>query len=488
MRTFGRLPAAALCVALSAAAACASPQEGGAPAPQPAAPAAAHRILPQSVDFVLADGMRVFLVPDHEVPLVSFEVRLAGGCVEDPPGREGAAALASAILTKGAGDRDTKAFDEAVELVGGQFASSVGPRWISVSAQFLKGDLDLALELLGDVLLRPRLDPAEFEKEKGLAIDGLAAARQEPQSLLGRYFSRWVYSGHAYERPFSGDEASLAALTLDDVRAAAGRHLSPRRAWLAVAGDFDPADMRKRLESAFGGWVQEQSETEPPVAQVPAWNGTSGGRVLLVDKADSIQTYFRFGNRGFDRSDPDYVARQAANSTLGGRFTSRLNKTLRTEKGFTYGAGSGFDDDRQGLFFVYSQGTDTSMTAECLPLADAIYRKFLEGGMTAEELAATKAYLRGQYGPGFETGEQQAGAILDLEFDGLSRDLVDGFLDELDSLTLEDVNRVIRERFPKALDWVVIGRADACRETAAKFGAVTECSITDPGFGPARPE
>lgn len=454
-----------------------------APAPTAAAaPAPAAKLLPASVDFTMPNGIRVFLVPDHEVPLVDFVLRVAGGTVEDPAGREGAAALLASLLTKGAGPRDTAAFREEVEVVGGVLDAGAAPRWISVSAQFLKGDVDLALELLGDVVMRPRLAAEEFAKEKGQAIDGLAAAREEPASLIGRYWARWIFGAHPFARPWSGDEASLEALTLDDVRAVAARQLAPQRAWLAVAGDFDPPEMRRKLEARFAGWkAPPGSSAATPVG---AWKATEGGRVLLVDKPDALQTYFILGNGGFDRRDPDHAARSVANCTLGERFTSRLNKVLRTEKGFTYGAFSRFDDARQGLFTISTQGTANGTTAECVPLAEGIYRAFLDGGLTAGDLASTKAFLRGQFGLGFETGAQQAAAILDLEFDGLSRDVVDTFLARVDAITLDEVNRVIRERFPRKLDWTAIGRADVCRPVFAKFGAVTECKVTDPGFGP----
>lgn len=478
--------AALAALALAACAVHPTSSAGADPAPSAgadtAAPAA-RAILPASTDFVLANGMRVFLVADHEVPLVGFALRFTGGTVEDPPGKEGTAALLAALLDKGAGDRDRERFQEDVEFVGGQFAASPAPRWLSLSAEFLKGDADLALELVGDAARRPRLDEAEFDKAKRMALDGLAVARQQPQQLMGRYWANWMFPGHPYARPYSGDEASVASLTLADVRAAAARLLAPQRAWLAVAGDFDPAEMRREIEARFGDWRPGESAAAP----VPAPAATAGGSVLLVDKPDALQTYLQFGNLAFDRRDPDHAARSLANCLLGERFTSRLNIVLRTQRGFTYGAYSVFDDTRNGLFWVGTRGTAVATTAECLPLAESLYRTFVAEGITAEELASTKTYLKGQYGPGFETGAQQAAAILDLEFDGLPRDHVDGFLARIDALTLDDVNRVVRERFPQRLDWVVIGPAETCRPIVARFGKVTECRVTDPGFGPPRP-
>jgi predicted Zn-dependent peptidase len=447
-----------------------------------AAAAAARRLLPASTDFTMPNGMRVLLVPDREVPLVSFRLRLAGGTCEDPAGKEGAAALLGTLLTKGAGDRDTVQFEEEVEFVGGSFSSGAWQRWLGVSCEFLKGDTELALELLGDVVLRPRLDPKEFEKERGLAVDGMADARNEPQAVIGRYASTWFFAQHPFGRPAAGDEVSVAALTLDDVKAAAARHLAPGRAWLAVAGDFDAAEMRRRIEARFGAWKAASSAP----AELPAWNGDDGGRVLLVDSPESLQTYFWFGNRGFDWKDPDHAARWLANTILGGRFTSRLNRVLRTEKGLTYGANSWFDDDRQGLF-VISTYTEVARSEECLTLAAELYRKFLAEGLTQEELDSARKYEKGQFGPSVETGSQQAAMLLSLDFDGVPRDVIAKAFERFDALTLEQVNRVIRERFPKKLDWVVIGPAEKLRPLAARFGTVTECAITGPGWGP-RPQ
>ncbi|MCE9638139.1 MAG: insulinase family protein [Planctomycetes bacterium] len=449
------------------------------PAASAAAPAVRRSLLPTSTDFTLPNGMRVLLVTDHEIPLVSFTLRCAGGSVEDPAGREGAASMLATLLTKGAGARDAKTFQEDVEFAGGTFGAAAGQKWTTVSCDFLKGDLDLAFELLGDVVMRPRLDPDEFEKERGLAVDGIAAERESPQSVIGHYATTWTFGRHPYGRSPGGDEASLAALTIDDVRAGAARQLSPKRAWLAVAGDIDPADMRRRIEARFGSWASSSG----PAAPVPPWTGTDGGRVLLVDAPTSLQTYFRFGNLGFDWKDPDYAARWLANTILGGRFTSRLNRVLRTEKGLTYGANSFFDDDRNGLFVVATY-TEVARSEECVTLAEQLYRKFIAEGMTQEELDSARTYSKGQFGPGVETGSQQAAMLLALDQEGVPRDVIAGLFEHFDSVTLDQINRVIKTRFPKKLDWVVVGPAATCRPFVTKLGKVTECKVSDPGWGP----
>jgi zinc protease len=440
-------------------------------------------LLPTSIDFRLDNGIRVFLVPDHRAPLVDVQIRVAGGSVEDPAGKEGAVDLAATLLGKGAGDRDATAFHEAVDFVGGSFASDAARRFVSVGAEFLKADVDLELELVGDALMKPRFDAAEFEKERRLAIDGIRQSKQQPRDIIRAYHAKWFFGAHPFARPVGGDETSLAALTLDDVKAAAARTLAPSRTWMAVAGDFDAAEMRKKIEARFGGWSAKAADPPPtPPVVAPKDRG-----VLLVDFPDSLQTYVRFGQLGFDWKDPDYAARYVANTILGGRFTSRLNKTLRTDMGLTYGASSGFDDSTQGAFTVGTY-TEVAQSEKLIDNAASITSKFMAEGMTAAEFESARAYIKGQYAPdNVETAAQQASMILALEFDGVPRQVVDGLFARLDALTLAEVNKVVTTRFPgKDWAWTVIGPAAKLREYLKRFGPVVECKLSDPGFGPAR--
>ncbi|MCO5169337.1 MAG: insulinase family protein [Planctomycetes bacterium] len=449
------------------------------PAPLPGKGKAVR--LPATVDFQLANGLRVILVPDRDVPVLSLQARVAGGGLEDAPGKEGATALLATLLGKGAGERDAVAFQEAVDFVGGHFGAAAGTRWLEVQAEFLSKDTALALDLLADALLRPRLDAAELDKEKGKAKDAIAAAREEPSQIIGRYFGAWLFRGHPFARPAGGDERSLERVTHDDVKAAARRVLVPARTWLVVAGDFDPAELRPALEARFGGWEAEAAAPAAAPGPAPA----TASRVLLVNKPDSLQTYFMFGNVAFDWSDPDYAARFLANTVLGGRFTSRLNKALRVDSGLTYGARSWVDDVRKGPLIV-STYTATDTSREALELAHRVYRDFVAGGLTQEELDSARAYIKGQYAPDtLETADQVGAMVLSLAFDGLPRDVVDRFFERLDALTLEKVNQVITRRLPKdALAWVVVGQADVLRPIVKQFGEVTQVELKAPGFGP----
>lgn len=473
-------------VALCSLAACAhvaAPPAAAADEPAAAAAATSRGLLPQSTDFRLDNGMRVILVPDHRAPLVDVDVRVAGGSVEDEGGKEGAASLLATLLGKGAGSRNAEEFHAAAEFVGGTVGTGAARRYLSVDAEFLKGDVDLMLELVADALQRPRLDAAEFDKERKLAIDGIRQAKQQPRDIIRLYHASWVFGGHPFAKPTGGDETTLGALTLDDVKSSAMRTLAPSRTWMAVAGDFDAADMRKRIEARFGGW----SAKAPEVPAVPAVTAPKGRGVLLVDFPSSLQTYFRFGQLGFDWKDPDYAARYVANTILGGRFTSRLNKSLRTDSGLTYGAGSSFDDGAQGMFFVASY-TEVAKSEQAIGMAADVTSKFMADGITQAEFESARSYIKGQFAPDtVETAAQQASMLLALDFEGVPRAVVDTLFAKLDALTLADVNRVITKRFPASdWAWTVIGPAAKLHDYVAKFGPVTACTLTDPGFGPRR--
>jgi zinc protease len=452
---------------------------------QPTTSAAGGLRLPQPQRLVLDNGLRVLLVPDPEVPLVSLQVRVEGGAVEDPEGREGRTMLLARLLMDGAGARDGDTFLETVDSLGGRFETGADERWVEIEAEFLARDTELAVSLVADVLRRPRLSADDFRNEQGLMLAYVTDLRDDPGGVLSLYWRTWALAGQGpLARPSMGDEESLAAVTLAEVQARAREVLRPNRTWIAVSGDFDPQVVAALLERELGDWASDDSSPARTSTPRPPAAG-SPDQVLLVDAPDALQTYFAFGAVAFDWTDPDYPARLLANTVLGGRFTSRLNTALRIESGLSYGAYSQFDDDLGGLFAASSY-TATETSREALELAGATYERFRSRGITADELTSARTYVKGQFGPGtLETASQQAGLLLELESEGLDRALIDQLFARLDGVELEDVNRVIRERFPRqGLRWVVIGPADGLREVAAELGEVTEIELAQPGWGP----
>jgi len=439
--------------------------------------------LPAFERVTLGNGAELALMPKRDTPLVAMNVVVRGGSLADAPGREGTAALLAELMQKGAGGRDGAQFAEAIESAGGQLVVGAGAESLSLGASFLARDLGLMIELASDALLRPRLSAAEFDKVRERAIQSIAAAKDaDPRALVGEYGDAWLFRGHPYGRPVGGSEESLAAVTLDDLKRHYEAQVRGDRLIIAVVGDFDSADLRRRLEAAFGS-LGRAAAAAPAAARAPA---VEGRRVLLVDKPGAAQTYFWLGNVGASRTDPERTAQAVVNTVFGGRFTSMLNTELRIKSGLTYGARSGFDRLAQPGAFSITSFTASESTVQALDLALATLDRLHADGLDAATLESARTYLIGQFPPTIETNGALAGRLADLLLYGLGPDDVDGFAARVAAVDEAVAKRTIGQSFPlsRSLAIVLVGDAARIREQVGKYGPVTEMKITDPRFAP----
>ncbi|XXF78892.1 pitrilysin family protein [Myxococcaceae bacterium GXIMD 01537] len=452
-------------------------------ATQPAAASESVK-LPRVTEKVLKNGVKLLLVEKRAVPLISFSAWLRGGALGDPAGKDGLSALTGELLQKGAGKRDARAFAEAVDGVGGVLAVNPTREALRVDGQFMARDAGLMVELLSDLLIRPRFEQAEFEKLRERMASEVAAAKDgDVRGVVGTYFHAFHFGGHPYGRPVQGSEASLPTLTREDVQAYAKAHLGGDRLVLAVVGDFDGKQLAAKLEAALGGWARAAA----PAPAAPPTLATKGRRVLLVDKPDATQTYFWIGNTGIARNDAGRVDVALANTFLGGRFTSLLNTELRIKSGLSYGAQSIVARETQPGAMVLASYTKTESTGKAIDLALQVLTRYRKDGMDAEGLASTQSYAQGQFPPTLETGTQLATKLAELSFYGLDASDVDGFAAAVGSATRERVHAAIQRVLPppEDLTFVLIGKADAIREVARGYGPVTEMKLSEPRFSPA---
>lgn len=440
--------------------------------------------LPPYERVTLDNGTTLLLMRKPDVPMVSVRVLVRGGSLADPAGKEGTASLLADLLAKGAGNRDARAFAEAVDSLGATLSTGASREAVTLDASFLARDTALMLGLVADTLQRPALAADEFEKLRTRAVQSIAAAKDgDPRNLLPQYASAWLFRDHPYGRPAGGDERSLAALTLDDLRAYYRDQMGGDRAIVAIAGDFDPARMRRDAQQAFGRW-RKAAGTLP---EVTAKLRENERRVLLVDKPGATQSYFWAGNVGASGHDPARAAQDLVQTVFGGRFTSMLNTELRVKSGLSYGATARIGRLAQPGPAGFSSFTRTDATGDALELAFATLARLHEQGIDAETLDSARRYVLGQFAPDYETSGQLAGAIAQLELYGQDRDLIDGYGARIEAASLEDV-AAARSVFaaPDASLLVVIGDASKIRDTVARYGPVTEMKISSAGFAPAK--
>jgi predicted Zn-dependent peptidase len=439
--------------------------------------------LPPHEKIVLKNGLTVLLIEKHGVPMVNFAAIVKTGAVADPVGQEGLASITAGLLRKGTKARTAQQFAEDLDFMGASFGADASSDFTSISAEFLTKDLTHGLELFSDAVLHPTFPQEEVDKLLAQSLDGVKGAKDEPQQVLGLYYYGYLYGTRPYGRPDGGDEISLKKIQRDAIVKFHDTYYAPGNTILSVAGEFNPAEMKKKLEEALGAWP---AKTVPAVT-IPPTSQAKGKRLLLIDKPDATQTYFAFGNIETAAGDPDRVAIRVVNTVFGGRFTSLLNEALRVESGLTYGAQSGFDPRKvPGPFGIYSF-TKNETTTQAIDLALQVLDKLHKEGITAEQLASAKSYIKGQFPPAIETSAQLANRIASNEFYGLGDDEVNQLEARIDAVTLETARQVIQRHFPTdSLVFVLIGKASAIGPAVQKYAEKQDSrAISDPGFWPA---
>ncbi len=439
--------------------------------------------LPEYERVVLDNGTVLLLSEKHDVPLVGMQAIVRGGSAVDPADKSGLAALLATLLQKGAGDRDAAAFAEAAARVGGQISATADLESVSVSAEFLARDVELMIELVADMLMRPRLDADEFDKVQARSIALIKAAKDSnPSGLMAGYGNAFIFGDHPYGNPASGSEASLETIAHGDLVGHYGEHFGGDRLIIAVAGDFDLQAMRTRLSAVFGSWPAAAAEL-PVIAPAPR---NSGRRVLLVDRPGSAQTYFWIGNVGVAIDYPQRAELRIANTLFGGRFTSMLMTALRVESGLTYGARSAVEQYAAPGAVTIRSYTETGTTVEAIDMAIDLLARLHQQGVDDTMIASARNYIMGQFPPTLETASALAAMFAFLELYGLDRSYIDAYGAALEAATPVSVHNTISDVYPQAEDLVLVlvGDAERIRDEVAKYGPVTEMSITEPRFRP----
>jgi zinc protease len=429
----------------------------------------------------LPNGTVVLLTEQHDVPLIAFTAVVRGGAVSDPAGESGMASLLAGLLQKGAGSRDAVQFAETVASVGGQIDAAASTESIRVSGSFLARDQQLMVELLADLLQRPRLEQAQFDSLRGRQIEFIRAAKESDLAALTPiYGEAYLFAGHPYGRSVDGSERSLAAIKHADLQRYYQEQVGADRLIVAVAGDFKTAQLKQRISRAFSGW-RKASAALPPIPKVER---VTSRRVLLVDAPESVQSYFWAGIVAVPRNDPRRPALEVTNTLFGGRFTSMLNTELRIRTGLSYGASSNFDRLAQTGHWSMMSFTKTETTVEAIDLALATLGKLHQSGLEPAMLESGKSYVQGQFPLALETSEQWAAQLATLEFYGLDRRYIDDYSAQLAAVTPADARKVIDEVYPPgtSLALVVVGNAGAIREGLRKYGPITEMKLADPTF------
>jgi predicted Zn-dependent peptidase len=435
--------------------------------------------LPRYSRDVLSNGIVLDVIPNREVPLVNIRVVLRGGVESDPAERGGLSAVVADALRRGTARRTADQFSQEVDSLGAMYNASATMQSTVVNIELLSKDLDKGLDLLLDALLHPTFPEEEMKKLLARRIDGSKALKDSPQAAASEYF-RTFYFGpdHPYGRPI--DEISQARITREDIAAYHKRMYVGRNMIVLVAGDVDEnagATVRKAFERVGGGSAYQWRQ-----AKLPAQKGP---RIAIIDKPDATETQFRIGMAGIDRTDPDRVPLWLVNTLFGGRFTSMLNEALRVNSGLSYGANSSFDQNHLQGRITISSFTATQNTVKAIDLALETLKNVAAKGITGEQLASVKAYVKGTYPPAhLETADQLAEVVGDIELFDLNRGDVDDLFSRIDAVTVEKANEIVRRYLkPENLTFLLFGNASKFPPGVENWGkAIVKVPVTQPGI------
>ena len=434
--------------------------------------------VPEVQQVTLANGMRLFLLEDHELPLVNVSVMIRAGSVYEPADKIGLASITGQVMrTGGTAGRTGDEIDEELEAIAASVETGIGLNSGSASMSVLKRDLDKGLSILADVLMNPAFREDKIQLAKMQAASSIARRNDSVGAIAGREFDKLIYGADSlYARHI--EYATIGSITRDDLLAFHRKYFGPNNAMLAVWGDFDTKEMIEKIEQVFEKW----DKIDLQLPGVPEVKYDFRKTVNVVRKDDVNQSNVYMGHIGGLRSDPDYFSLIVMNKILGGGFTGRLFKNVRSREGLAYSVYGSYSAnyDYPGEFYVGCQ-TKSEKTVYAIRAMLEEVEKMREAEVTDEELALAKDSFLNSFVFNFDTKGEIVNRLMVYEYFGYPADFLLKTKANVEKVTKADVLRVAKKHLhPDKLQILAVGRPDDFGEPLSVLGPVNEIDITIP--------
>tara|TARA_R110000772_G_scaffold73216_3_gene159653 strand:+ start:84150 stop:85481 length:1332 start_codon:yes stop_codon:yes gene_type:complete len=399
-------------------------------------------------------GIEAWLVEDHLNPIVSLHLAFRGGSALDPKGKEGLANMVSTLLDEGAGDLDSKAFQQTLEDNSITLRFSAARDSFGARVQTLTEYRDLAFDLLRQAMTKPRFDAEPVSRLRAQLLANLRHESEDADAIAGKTLMKTLYPDHPYGRPTGGTAESVAAIQIADMRAFVQERLALDTLAIGVVGDITAKELAPLLDKTFGAlpakaapWKVE--DVAPKVA----------GRTIVIEKPLK-QSNILFADRGLMRKDPDFYAAYVMNHILGGGgFTSRLYTEVREKRGLAYSVYTYLHPMDRSAIYAGGAGTANARVAETLKVVRDEWDKLAKDGVTEAELTAAKQYLTGSFPLRFTATERIASILVGMQTEDLGIDYLDKRNSYIEAVSLNDIRRVARKLLhPDDLTVVVVGQ------------------------------
>ena len=427
----------------------------------------------------LPNGMKLYLLEDHELPVVNGSARIRTGNLFDPPDKIGLATLTGTVMrTGGTRAKTGDQLDQELENIAASVESRIDETSGTVSFSALKENTREVLGVFHDVLTDPQFRQDRLDLAKSQMHSSIARRNDDAHGVVEREFSELVYGR---DNPYGWriENATVDRIGRDDLISFYRRYFFPANVMLAVWGDFNAAEMKKQIEDLFAGWTV----TQPTVPAFPAVPKTPAPGLYLAVKTDVTQTFFAMGHLGGILRDPNYPALEVMADILGGGFRSRLFQRVRTRMGNAYEieADWGATYDHPGIFEI-TGSTKSASTVETIQAIQEEVAQIRTSEVTDDELTTAKQTALNSLVFAFDTKTKTLARILTYEYFGYPKDFIQQYQKALATVTKADVLRVAKEHLmPSAFTIVTVGNPQEFGKPLDTLGPVKTIDLTIPG-------
>lgn len=422
--------------------------------------------VPQIWTDELSNGIKIYGIEQRELPLVNFSLLIQGGMLLENPDKIGVSNLLGQMLKEGTADKTPEDLEEALALLGSTVSISSGKEGLTITGNTLSRNYDKTIDLVKEMLLKPRWDAKEFEKIKYKTINVIRENNANPDLVARKVFNQIIFKNTILENQASGTIKSVEAITLDDLKNHYNNNLSPTVSKFNVVGDINKEAAKSALLSLNNDW-QAKNVVLP---EINISSGLTKPKLYFVDIPKAKQSVIQIGQISLAQGDKDFYPATFANYKLGGNFSSNINMILREEKGYTYGARSSFNGTRFKGPFMASASVKSNSTADSVKIFKEQIENYVQN-VSEDDLAFTKNSLIKSNALRFESLSSLLGVLQHISNYQLPIDYIKREEEFAKTSTLENVKETLRKYIkPQELSYLVVGDAETQLEPLKKLG------------------
>ncbi|WP_299222241.1 pitrilysin family protein [uncultured Aquimarina sp.] len=412
--------------------------------------------IPTSWNTTLANGMKIYGIEQNELPLANFSLVISGGHLLDSFDKVGVANLMTDILMEGTATKTPEQLEEEIELLGASINMYTTREAIVISGNTLVRNLEKTMDLVEEILLEPRWDEEEFSRIKTKTINDIKRSAANPNVVARNVYNKVLYGDkHMFAYPTIGTVASVESITIDDLKQFYTNNFSPSVSKFQIVGDLNQDKALAALKNLESKWASK----EVTIPEYEIVNNRDKSSLYFVDIPNAKQSVINIGYLSMARTDEDYFPATVMNYKLGGSFSGNVNLILREEKGYTYGARSGFNGSKIPGTFTASSSVRTNTTFESVKIFKDEIEKY-KSGISEEDLEFTKNALIKSNARKFETQGALLGILQEMGRYDLAPDYIAKEEAIIEGMTLEQHKALANKYLDESkMAYLVIGDA-----------------------------